>query len=128
MNASGRRQRQASNGFAHLAPRQRPNYKQTDAAASARRLAATIAEERAREHRRGLSNKSKKQHGAVTTRFAFVALIAIAIYAVATYELITTRCAASHFQPAAEQHQLADEGQTWAFVDVKGGRKGGKKH
>lgn len=34
MNASGRRQRQAKNGFAHLAPRQRPNYKKRDIAAS----------------------------------------------------------------------------------------------
>lgn len=38
MNAAGRRQRQAKNGFNHLTPRQRPNYKMRDAATSARHL------------------------------------------------------------------------------------------
>lgn len=36
MNANGRRQRQAKNGYAHLTPRQRPNYKRRDIAASQR--------------------------------------------------------------------------------------------
>lgn len=45
-NASGRRYKQALNRYSHLAPRQRPNYKQRDAAASARRLASVIATER----------------------------------------------------------------------------------
>lgn len=45
-NASGRRYKQALNRYGHLAPRQRPNYKQRDAAASARRLAQQIATER----------------------------------------------------------------------------------
>lgn len=45
-NANGRRYKQALNRYAHLTPRQRPNYKQRDAAASARRLAAQIATER----------------------------------------------------------------------------------
>lgn len=45
-NASGRRYKQALNKFRHLAPRQRPNYRQRDAAASARRLAQQIATER----------------------------------------------------------------------------------
>lgn len=30
MNANGRRARQAANGYAHLAVRQRPNYKRRD--------------------------------------------------------------------------------------------------
>lgn len=41
-----RRARQAANGFAHLSPRQRPNYKKRDAATSARRLEKAIATER----------------------------------------------------------------------------------
>lgn len=39
------RRRQAANGFAHLAKRQRPHYKKRSAEASARRLAALIATE-----------------------------------------------------------------------------------
>lgn len=35
-NASGRRYKQALNGFSHLAPRQRPNYKRRDSAAAAK--------------------------------------------------------------------------------------------
>lgn len=46
MNASGRRYRQAKNKFNHLAPRQRPNYRMRDLAASRRRLAQQIATER----------------------------------------------------------------------------------
>lgn len=38
MNANGRRARQAANGFAHLPPRKRPNYKMRDAESSARHL------------------------------------------------------------------------------------------
>jgi len=34
MNANGRRQRQAANGFAHLPVRKRPNYKRRDIQAS----------------------------------------------------------------------------------------------
>lgn len=45
-NASGRRYKQALNKFSHLTPRQRPNYKQRDAAASARHLQKVIATER----------------------------------------------------------------------------------
>lgn len=45
-NASGRRYKQALNKFFHLAPRQRPNYKQRDAAAAARHLQKVIATER----------------------------------------------------------------------------------
>jgi len=56
MNASGRRQRQAANGFAHLAPRQRPNYKKRDAATSAARLRRQIDTER-----RMSQNKGKKK-------------------------------------------------------------------
>jgi hypothetical protein len=44
MNANGRRQRQAKNGYNHLTPRQRPNYKMRDIATSMRheqRLRAT---------------------------------------------------------------------------------------
>ena len=46
MNANGRRAKQAKNGFAHLTPRQRPNYKRRDAATSARHQAKVIATER----------------------------------------------------------------------------------
>jgi hypothetical protein len=45
MNANGRRYRQAKNKFAHWTPRQRPNYKMRDAAASARHLARVKATE-----------------------------------------------------------------------------------
>lgn len=45
-NASGRRYKQALNRYRHLAPRQRPNYKQRDAAVSARHLARVIATQR----------------------------------------------------------------------------------
>jgi len=45
MNANGRRQRQAKNGYSHLAPRQRPNYKQRDIAASQRHEAKLRATE-----------------------------------------------------------------------------------
>lgn len=45
MNANGRRYRQAKNKFNHLAPRQRPNYRMRDIAASRRRLAKAIATE-----------------------------------------------------------------------------------
>lgn len=45
MNTNRRRQRQAKNGFAHLTPRQRPNYKQRDIAASQRHQAKLIATE-----------------------------------------------------------------------------------
>lgn len=46
VNANGRRAKQAKNGFAHLTPRQRPNYKQRDAASSQRHQARLIATER----------------------------------------------------------------------------------
>lgn len=46
MNASGRRYKQALNGFKCWAPRQRPNYKKRDAATSARHLQKVIATER----------------------------------------------------------------------------------
>lgn len=46
MNANGRRAKQAKNGFAHLTPRQRPNYKRRDAAASQRHQAKLLATER----------------------------------------------------------------------------------
>lgn len=46
MNANGRRQRQAKNGYKHLAKRQRPNYKQRDVATAARREAEFRAKQR----------------------------------------------------------------------------------
>lgn len=46
MNAAGRRQRQAKNGYSHLAPRQRPNYKRRDLAASQKHQAKVLATER----------------------------------------------------------------------------------
>lgn len=53
-NTSGRRHKQAINNYSHLAPRQRPNYKRRDAAASARRLAKLIAtEQRIKQKRKG---------------------------------------------------------------------------
>lgn len=55
MNANGRRYRQATNGFKHLAPKQRPNYKKRDAATSQRHLAKVIAT----EHRMKLNSKKK---------------------------------------------------------------------
>lgn len=45
MNANGRRAKQAKNGYAHLAPRQRPGYKIRDKAASAARLRQQLATE-----------------------------------------------------------------------------------
>lgn len=45
-NASGRRHKQALNNYAHLAPRQRPNYKRRDAKAAAAHLARVLATER----------------------------------------------------------------------------------
>lgn len=48
MNANGRRQRQARNGYAHLAPRQRPNYKRRDLAVAAARSAKKLQAERER--------------------------------------------------------------------------------
>jgi hypothetical protein len=55
MNASGRRQRQAKNGFKHLPPRKRPNYKVRDAAASRRHQDMVLATERR------ISQSSKKK-------------------------------------------------------------------
>lgn len=46
MNANGRRQRQAANNFAHLTPRQRPNYKRRDLMASQQHAARVLATER----------------------------------------------------------------------------------
>lgn len=43
---NARRRRQAANKFAHLAPRQRPNFKMRDAATSARHNAKVLATER----------------------------------------------------------------------------------
>lgn len=40
------RRRQAANGFAHLAPRQRPHYKRRSQQASAEHLAAVLEKER----------------------------------------------------------------------------------
>lgn len=48
MNASGRRQRQAANGYSHLAKRQRPGYKRRDMATATRRAAAKLVAERER--------------------------------------------------------------------------------
>lgn len=45
MNANGRRYKQALNGFKHLTPRQRPNYKKRTVEASARHAAKVIATE-----------------------------------------------------------------------------------
>lgn len=39
------RRRQAANNYAHLSPKQRPNYKRRDAATSARHLAKLVATE-----------------------------------------------------------------------------------
>jgi hypothetical protein len=54
-NASGRRHKQALNGFKHLAKRQRPNYKIRDKQAAMRKE----SEFRARQ-RKIQENKSKK--------------------------------------------------------------------
>lgn len=54
MNASGRRQRQAKNGFKHLAPRQRPNYRMRDLATSVRH------EQRLRETAKRIAQGKKK--------------------------------------------------------------------
>jgi hypothetical protein len=43
MNANGRRYRQAKNGYSHLSPRQRPNYKMRDIATSQRHEARVRA-------------------------------------------------------------------------------------
>lgn len=45
MNANGRRYRQAKMLFANLTPRQRPNYKTMEAAASAAHQARVVATE-----------------------------------------------------------------------------------
>lgn len=45
MNANGRRYRQAKQKFKCWAPRQRPNYRMRDAAASQRRLEELVAKE-----------------------------------------------------------------------------------
>jgi hypothetical protein len=47
------RRRQMANNYAHLSPRDRPNYKQRDAATSARRLAETVRREQERKQRKG---------------------------------------------------------------------------
>lgn len=46
MNASGRRYKQALNGFKHWTTRQRPNYRKRDAASAAAHLERLIATER----------------------------------------------------------------------------------
>lgn len=46
MNANGRRQRQAKNGYKHLAKRQRPKYKARDVSFLARREAEFRAKQR----------------------------------------------------------------------------------
>jgi len=51
--AKARRRQMASN-YSHLSPRERPNYKQRSAEASARHLAKVIATERR------MANKKKK--------------------------------------------------------------------
>lgn len=51
---NARRRRQAANGFSHLAPQDRPNYKKRDASASAKKLARTIASEKLRQTRKGM--------------------------------------------------------------------------
>lgn len=57
MNANGRRYKQATSGFKHLAPRQRPNYKKRDAETSKRHLAKIVATELRIKH------SSKKKSG-----------------------------------------------------------------
>lgn len=51
MNASGRRQRQAKKNYAHLAPRQRPNYKKRDAYTASAHAARMLQRERDRKAR-----------------------------------------------------------------------------
>lgn len=51
MNASGRRQRQAKNGYSHWAPRQRPNYKRRDLETSRRHQEKVLKGERERAQR-----------------------------------------------------------------------------
>lgn len=55
-NASGRRYKQAIQGFKHWAKRQRPNYKKRDASAAA----AHNAELRRRENERNQRKANKK--------------------------------------------------------------------
>jgi hypothetical protein len=50
---NARRRRQAANGFAHLAPRQRPNYKKRDSATAAAHNARVLQRERDRNTRKG---------------------------------------------------------------------------
>ena len=52
-NTSGRRLRQAMNGFKHLAPRQRPNYKKRSSEAAAAHNARMIQRENERRMRKG---------------------------------------------------------------------------
>ncbi len=49
-----RRRRQAANGFAHLAPRQRPNYKKRDITAARAHEARVVQRERERQQRKGM--------------------------------------------------------------------------
>lgn len=58
MNASGRRHKQALNGFKHLTPRQRPNYKKRDATAAAAHNAHMQQRERERNQRKGAKKQS----------------------------------------------------------------------
>lgn len=51
MNANGRRQRQAKNGYSHLAKRQRPGYKRRDIAVATARSAKKLEAERVRKAR-----------------------------------------------------------------------------
>ena len=55
MNANGRRQRQAKNGYAHLAKRQRPNYRKRDVQTSIRH------EQKLRETENRIRNGKKKK-------------------------------------------------------------------
>lgn len=48
MNANGRRAKQAANGYAHLAKRQRPGYRRRDLATAAARTAKKLQAERER--------------------------------------------------------------------------------
>lgn len=50
---NARRRRQAANGFAHLTPRQRPNYKKRDSAAATAHNARVLQRERERAQRKG---------------------------------------------------------------------------
>ena len=52
-NASGRRHKQALNGFSHWAPRQRPNYKKRDTAAAQAHNERLLQRERERNARKG---------------------------------------------------------------------------